>query len=208
MNILLEFTYNLKMIKKIEDDVFIQNTYILEIDSKTVIIDPGYNYEKIVEYLNGTKPDLILLTHFHFDHVACVDKLCDEFNIKAYIHESEFLIVQKDTLAQQMGFSDVKVSGKNLIEFKDTIEILPSLKIINAPGHSPGSSLFIHKNNLFSGDVIFANSIGRMDFPFGDANKMRESLKMIKTLGEYLVYPGHGPEAKLSEIVKLDFFRD
>ncbi|RTZ68889.1 MAG: hypothetical protein DSZ21_00935 [Tenericutes bacterium] len=196
------------MIKKIVDDVFLQNSYVLEIDSKIVIIDPGYSYEDIVKYLDGKKPDLILLTHFHFDHVACVDKLCEDYGIKAYIHEAEFLIVQKDTLAELMGFSHVKVDGKNLIEFKDKIDILPSLKIINAPGHSPGSCLLIYKDAMFSGDVIFAESIGRMDFPYGDPQKMRESLRMIKKLDDCTVYPGHGPKAALSEITKLEFFRD
>jgi len=196
------------MIKKITDDAFLQNTYILEIDSKLVVIDPGYNYKKIKEYLGDKKIDLILLTHFHFDHVACVDKLCEEHQIKAYIHESEFLIVQKDTLAERMGFSNVVVSGKNLIEFKDSIDVLPSLKIINAPGHSPGSCLFIFKDVMFSGDVVFAQSIGRMDFPFGDPTKMRESLRKIKELENFKVYPGHGPEAMLEEITKLDYFRE
>lgn len=185
-------------IKTIIDKAFNQNTYILTIDNKLVIIDPGYNFNQIVDELKDKKPDLILLTHYHFDHVASVNKLCEKFNIKAYIEQNDYHNLIANNGATFFGFAPVDVSQTNVEIFYGEIDLLPSLKIIHAPGHSEGSTIFQVENNLFTGDVIFANGHGRVDLIGGNEKDMKHTLKRLNALSpELIIYPGHGEKSKL-----------
>ena len=192
------------MMKRLVDEVFKQNTYVANIDNKVVIIDPGYNYEKIVRYIRSEnlKPDLILLTHYHFDHVACVDLLAKDFDIKAYIHEKDFEHLTGDTLAERMGFARVSVRERNVETFKDSIDFLPSLKIHNMPGHSEGSCIFEFHDKYFTGDVIFPEAFGRIDMPGSSIEKMANTIKALRKFNkDWYIFPGHGHESLLGQSI-------
>jgi len=87
-------------------------------------------------------------------------------------------------------------------EFDRTIdegdEIASGLRVIHTPGHSPGSIVLVGDGVLFVGDLLFAGSIGRTDFPGGSQEDMlRSLLRLIRLPGDYLIYPGHGPVTRL-----------
>ena len=186
---------------------FLQNTYILEIDSKLVIIDPGFNFEKIVKYLGDKTPDLILLTHFHFDHVSCTNDLCDKYGIKAHINTDDLNLLLKNTLASSLGIKDELVLEKNIITFDKSIDELPSLKVIKAPGHSAGSVLFEYEEKLFTGDVLFIDSQGRTDLPGSNYDEQVASMNLFPNMDENLiVYAGHGRSGTLKNIIKNNNF--
>lgn len=189
--------------KIVNKEAFNQNCYLIKIDNKLVAIDPGYNYQAIKKKLGNQKLAMILLTHYHFDHVGAVDDLCQEYNIKAYIHEKGFQLVQKSKMALYFGFPLATVKASNLVTFNNHINDLPSLKVIYAPGHSQDSTLFLIENKLFTGDVLFSNAFGRVDGPDSSKEKMIKSLLTIAKLSDDItIYPGHGPEQKLKFLKK------
>lgn len=191
--------------KIFSDNSFNQNTYILNMDNKVIIIDPGYNLKSILEYCKTHKPDMILLTHYHFDHVFAVDDVCSRFNIKAYIHKNDFNLLMNNNVGSMMGMEDAKVSKDNIITFTNQISSLSSLKIINAPGHTEGSCLYIYDNQMFTGDILFIDSYGRSDLPGSDEQKQINTLKLIKQMNPSLhIYPGHGDNATLKHILEFN----
>lgn len=188
--------------KKIVDEIFAQNSYVINVDDKVVIIDPGYNYELIKAHLitENIKPDMILLTHFHFDHVACVDVLAEDYNIKAYIHEDDYSYLLRDTGAELLGFAKVSVKEENVVTFGTSIAELPSVKVHNLPGHSEGSCIFEIENQYFTGDIVFKDGTGRVDLPGSNPDDMEVTLKTVKAMNkDYVIHPGHGDECKLKD---------
>ena len=173
------------------------NCYIVSNDREEVIIDPGFNALKFIKE-NTKNPIAILNTHGHYDHVWDNEKVKKEFNIPIYIHKNdEFLL--KDPFNQGFIHSkgDVLIDNENEIKINDFI-----FKFHFFPGHTPGCCMIelVGENLMFSGDFLFLRSIGRWDFPFSDANLMKESLKKaISYKEDYKLLPGHGDETTLKE---------
>lgn len=202
MEIISILIYNLIVMKRIVDEIFAQNSYVINVDDKIVIVDPGYNYEMIKAHLitENLKPDMILLTHFHFDHVASVDVLAEDYNIKAHIHEDDYSYLIRDTGAELLGFAKVSVKEENVVSFRDTIEGLPSFKVHHLPGHSEGSCIFEIENQYFTGDILFQYGTGRVDLPGSNPDDMEATLKAVRNMNkDYPIHPGHGEECKLGE---------
>ena len=165
-------------------------TYIVENDNLGLIIDPSWQMQTIYKTLEENKitPKAVLLTHGHYDHLTGAEKLLEKYKIKAYI-----------------GKEDIALSGlpQNLLivlEGNTTLEIADmQVNFIHTPGHTPGSYSIKIGNNLFTGDTLFAGSIGRTDFPGGSAKEMQKSLVLLSKLPkETEVYCGHsyGPSFK------------
>ena len=168
------------------------NCYIVhqENSDRCVVIDPGYEPERIAAYLqkNGLTPEAILLTHGHFDHVGGVKPLAKD--CKVYLHPLERTMPEAMT-AGPLPATDFYpdrfcVAG---MEFS----------VLHTPGHTPGSVCLLAEDALFSGDTLFAGSCGRTDLPGGDWDTIEVSLQMLKSLpGDYRVFPGHGEDTTLS----------
>lgn len=185
----------------IKDQVFNQNAYLLVKNGEAIIIDPGYGYKNIIETIEkeNLKPIAILLTHYHFDHVAGVDPICEKFGIKAYINKRDHSHLIKDTGATLLRFAPITVKEENTTTFDEKIKIGDfEIKGYLAQGHSEGSTIFVWNNDVFTGDVIFYDGYGRTDLPGGNPQKMSQTLKDLKSvLTKYEnIYPGHGPSFK------------
>ncbi|MEM3832718.1 MAG: MBL fold metallo-hydrolase [Thermoprotei archaeon] len=189
------------------------NCYVVYEDKEAIIIDVGGDPTPIINFLDDEliRPKLILATHGHFDHVLGVSILKKKYSIPFMIHSKDVTFLR-----------NIKGIVKNLIEMYDVRSVLStldyvedprpdstfregsiisvgkiSLKVLETPGHTLGSSCFLSYNTLFSGDTLFKGSIGRMDFG-GDVNLMKISLKKLKKLPDnFIVYPGHGPVTTL-----------
>lgn len=170
------------------------NTYIVTQDDRCVIIDAGYDPERILRFLAQKQltAEAILLTHGHFDHVGAVRELVAELSCPVYLHEQELSLPPMMT-AGPLFYTHTYGEGDRL-----TLAGL-SFRVLHTPGHTPGSVCLIAENHMFSGDTLFAGSCGRTDFPGGDWATIRKSLLRLAQLPEdYNVYPGHGESTTLA----------
>ncbi len=172
------------------------NCYIVSIDGKDFIIDPGVD---AVEWVlqNVTNPVAILNTHGHFDHVWSNKELKEKLNIPIYCPKGDCFMLENDPFSQGTPSSkaDVEVQPDQEIEF-DNIKV----KFHHFAGHTPGCSAIEINNTLFSGDFIFAGSIGRVDFPYSKPNDMKKSIKKVLAWNKDIdIYPGHGTKTTLKK---------
>lgn len=170
------------------------NCYIVTIDNKDFIIDPGVGATKWV-LQNVTNPVSILNTHGHFDHIWSNDELSKKLNIPLYCPKDDCFMLQDDPLGRgaPKSFPDFEVEHDQKI-------VLEGVEITFHffPGHTPGCSAIQIENSLFSGDFIFSGSIGRVDFPFSSPEDMKKSIhKVLAWEEDFNIYPGHGSRTTL-----------
>lgn len=173
------------------------NTYILcqEDSERCLIIDPGYEPERIMRYVNqkGLNVEAILLTHGHFDHVGAVREIAAESGCAVYICPGDLSQPPMMT-GGPLFYTDTYDEGTVLSLAGLTI------RVIRTPGHTPGSVCLLCGDAIFSGDTLFAGSCGRTDFPGGSQAEMRESLDRLAAMeGSWRVFPGHGESTTLTE---------
>ncbi len=176
------------------------NCYIVTIDAKDFIIDPGMGATKWV-LDNVTNPIAILNTHAHFDHVWSNKSVQDALKIPIYCPKGDTFMLEKCPLGQNVPESEAnyEVVGDELLTLEGV-----KIQYILFSGHTPGCSIIQIEDAWFSGDFLFQQSIGRWDFPFSDAQKMLESLeKAIKISEDYIIYPGHGLNTTLKAEQKV-----
>ncbi len=171
------------------------NCYIVHKEGakQCVVIDPGYEANTILNRtaLLGFEISAILLTHGHFDHVGAVRQLAADTDCQVYLHEAEL------TLPGAMTDGPLYYTDLYPAEGKFTAAGL-EFTVIPTPGHTPGSVCLLCMDAMFSGDTLFAGSMGRCDFPGSSIFDMRKSLRKLKALpGDYRVFPGHAESSTL-----------
>jgi len=165
------------------------NCYIITVDNKDFIIDPGVGATKWIKQ-HVKNPIAILNTHGHFDHVWSNKEVSDLFGLKIYTPEEDNFMLQKDPYNFGMisSCADVLVKPDEEFDFEGV-----KVKFHFFPGHTPGCSAIEIENTLFSGDFIFNGSIGRTDFEFSNPQSMIESIDKILAWDKNIrIYPGHG----------------
>jgi len=179
------------------------NCYIIKLEKKVLIIDPGAEAEKIISFLDlkNLKPDLIINTHGHFDHIEAVPRLQEKYGIDFYIDPGDEEIITDPVKNGSSIFGQNKLSLETYNLIDDLAKKLFSdngIGIINTPGHSPGCIVIKIDDSLFTGDLLFKGSIGRTDLAGGSMHDMKSSLLKIRKMKDPLkIYPGHGPETDL-----------
>jgi glyoxylase-like metal-dependent hydrolase (beta-lactamase superfamily II) len=179
-----------------------ENSYIFRKDDsdRAIIIDPGDEPEKLLAAIQGlgVQLDGILLTHTHFDHVGAVAPVARATGAEVWVP-----VIEKDVLANIMDY--VPWPGFGPFESYDAEHTLEGgeklsmagfdIDVIFTPGHSPGHVTYSipDEKAVFSGDVLFQGSVGRVDLPGGDWPTLLESIRgLVDDLpGETTVYPGH-----------------
>ncbi len=176
--------------------LYMTNCYIVEKDEKELIIDPGIEADSWVKE-NVENPIGILNTHGHFDHVWSNAELKKYFDIPIYTPKYDVFMLSSDPFDQGTPPSKADIEVNEDEEFnQDGI----GFKFLFFPGHTPGCSAILVEDAFFSGDFIFKNSIGRVDFPFSSSQSMKESIeKFMKIEDNYDVYPGHGEKTTVYE---------
>lgn len=182
------------------------NCYIVTINNKDFIIDPGV--DALPWLIQKCKnPVAILNTHGHFDHVWSNQEVKDKFNIPIYCPKEDAFMLQNDPFDQGTPKSKVDVLVENDQTFTiDGVEF----SFHHFPGHTPGCSVITFDNAMFSGDFIFQQSIGRVDFPYSSPKDMVKSIdKVLSWKKNYTIYPGHGPSTNLeTEKVSLKAWKN
>ncbi len=179
------------------------NTYIIENQGCCAIIDPGYEAESILSFLQkrSLAVDATLLTHGHFDHVGAVERIVEKTRCQLWMSQSDWS--QKISPLTHY-FYPLANCDFTEVQFCEDGEMIPAagltFQVLETPGHTHGSVCYLCGDALFSGDTLFAGSCGRTDLPGGDWNTILESLKRLSQLsGDYTVYPGHGNSTTLSQ---------
>ncbi|WP_026804467.1 MBL fold metallo-hydrolase [Aliarcobacter lanthieri] len=175
------------------------NCYIITIEGKDIIIDPGYEATTWIKY-NTTNPIAVLNTHGHFDHIWSNQEVKELFNISLYTpKDDEFMLTLNPyNLGMPPSYADILVNPDEEIEI-DNIKI----KFHHFPGHTPGCSVIEINKTLFSGDFIFKGTIGRFDFPMSNAKDMKNSInKILKWNKDFHIYPGHGQKTTLNNEIE------
>ncbi len=196
---------------KIEHDVIgmcATNTYYAYNDEthEGIIVDPAGDPMRIFDRVNrcGFKPVGIILTHGHFDHILAVDKVREQYGIKAYIGENEKAVLKDPHMNLTDSFMGEAITIDADVYLKDG-EIFElagyKIKAIETPGHTIGGMCyyFMDENVLFSGDTLFCESVGRSDFPGGSGSTLCRVIKekLFCLPDNTAVYPGHMEETTI-----------
>ena len=193
------------IIDKIVEPYFGENMYILidEETKKCAVVDPGGASDKILNYIkrNSLELEYILLTHGHGDHIGAVNTIKSRTNAKVVAHndEQELLNDNRKNLSYSMHCGPQELNADIYVHDKEKLE-LGNLKLsfIHTPGHTKGSMCIRVNDDMFTGDTLFAGSIGRTDLYGGDYKQIEKSLrKLAKYEDKVKIHPGHGPSSTL-----------
>ncbi len=185
---------------------FEENCWLLHDPGRAelVVIDPGDESRRIctaIERLNA-RPVAIWLTHAHLDHIGAVQGVRRAWpGVPVHLHAADrpvFAYAERSAAQYGLPFEqpappDAELTEGQVLEFGGERFVVWHL-----PGHSPGHVAFISTAHCFSGDVLFAGSVGRSDLPLSDPDALAASLERLLTLPPaLLVHPGHGPETSI-----------
>jgi len=188
------------------------NCYIVrenEAVKDCMIIDTGLEAEALIDFLKAGElnPKAAVFTHGHADHITGIPLLRDNYpDIRIYIHKLDAGMLTRATsnLSFLSGMIFRTKPADELIEEGEVIEAGGvKLEVFHTPGHTQGGiSLYSKDENiLFSGDTLFAGSVGRTDMPGGNMRQLMESIKckLLPLPEETVVYPGHGPATTIGQ---------
>jgi hydroxyacylglutathione hydrolase len=169
---------------------------------EAVVIDPGADGAGLMRELEGVKATCaaILITHTHWDHLGAVADLAEATGAPVYMPKLEATVLARpDDFYPGMAIrpyeADVLLDGGETVEAAGI-----AFATVGVPGHSPGHVGYYADGALFSGDVLFAGSVGRTDLPFADWDTLLGSIRTLldRFPPETVVYPGHGPPTTLA----------
>ena len=195
-------------IVRIPAGIYAANCYIIfsENIKEGIIVDPGGDADDILSYIRENDINIkhIILTHGHGDHIGGVAKLKEELKIPVMIHEADrdMLVDGSKNLSSIMSMGTITIKPDKLLKDGDKIEFGGSMaKIIHTPGHTPGGICIMIEDNIFTGDTLFAGSIGRTDLLGGDYDKIIKSIKekLMNYSDNMKVHPGHGTPSTIGK---------
>ena len=188
------------------------NCYILRDNAAAkdcLLVDTGLEADELIDFLRAHKlnPVAVVLTHGHADHITGLAALREKFSaIKVYVHklDAKMLTGAQSNLSELAGKLFSTEPADFLIEEGDVIEQADiRLEVLHTPGHTPGGICLYSKDEgiVFSGDTLFAESVGRTDFPGGNMAQLVKSVreKLFILPDETIVYPGHGPATTIAQ---------
>lgn len=185
------------------DNSFETNCWLIgaEGTEETVVVDPGFSPGLVQRMLEteGRRPVAVLATHGHFDHIGAAAEFCGD-DLPFYIHEGDVRALT-DPQAWGAGFNTPPVPVKDVrtVAEGEVLEFAGfRIEVLHTPGHTPGSVVYRTDGWVLSGDLVFAGSIGRSDFPNSSTDDMERSLRRFLELSDPTdVYPGHGPRTSV-----------
>lgn len=195
------------------------NCYLVRADqaaAEAAVIDPGADAAGIRLALarSGAACTAILLTHSHYDHLGALADLAEGTGAPVWLPEAEREVFERpNDFYGGIGISLRGYEGDaTLLAGGETVDAAGlSFQVVSVPGHSPGHLAYYADGCLFSGDVLFAGSVGRTDLPFGDWDTLLDSIRRLADAypPETRVFPGHGPATTLgAELARNPFLAE
>jgi glyoxylase-like metal-dependent hydrolase (beta-lactamase superfamily II) len=175
--------------------------------SEAIVIDPGGDASEIIAAIEERNLTItaIVATHAHFDHLIAADVVREHTAAPMYLHDSDRPLLDWFQTSGLMFLGmelppppEIDSSPK---EGDRLVAGSAELVVVHTPGHSPGSISLVSDSALFSGDTLFADSIGRSDLPGGDGDQLIASIhnKLFESPDDLPVYPGHGPATTIGK---------
>ena len=195
------------------------NCSILSVGARALVVDPGAEAERILAILerDALTPSAILLTHAHFDHVGGIPALLAKFpalpvlvdapDVAVLTHPFNQLPPDYPPVARPATLTTLDRRA-SLADFAPG-GAFAEMQVLETPGHTPGGVCYYFPSEklVFTGDTLFAGSVGRTDFPGGDMATLRASLPKLTALPpETHVVPGHGPETSIADELRRNPF--
>lgn len=204
------------ILKRLEVGGFMSNCYIVgcQETKEAVVIDPGAEPEVILAALEEAdlKVKYIINTHGHIDHIGAVKEVREATGAPVIIHKEDASLFENDheNLSMFVGTQLILAPAEKVVEEGDTITFGSdyTMKVIHTPGHTRGGMSLHMDSVVFTGDTLFAASIGRSDLPGGNHRQLISAIKeKLFPLGDdTVVYPGHGPESTIGREKKVNPF--
>ncbi|HEV8628692.1 MAG TPA: MBL fold metallo-hydrolase [Thermoanaerobaculia bacterium] len=192
---------------------FAENCYVIgpagdDHASRVAIVDPGAESERIAATIDarGWRPEAVLLTHGHIDHVAHCAHLCERYGIAVHMHRADLFLLaspQFPEFAAMLGARPCPEPA-SFFEEETPVEVAGlRLRVLHTPGHTPGSVCLVDEasGQALVGDTVFYRGVGRTDLPGGDFATLASSVRdrLFALPGDLVLWPGHGPETRLEE---------
>lgn len=201
-------------IKRLISKTFDANCYIVSKGNQAVIIDPCVSVERIKEELEDKKLVGILLTHGHFDHILHLENILKHYQVKVYLHHNaiEKLADHRKNYSAILPEKIKVVLDENLVVTVNHLQKITfdndfEFSILHTPGHTNCSVCYLIDNQLFSGDTLFKENIGRSDLYTGDFEVLKQSLNLLKSLdNEIIIYPGHGDKSTIKHEKTYNYY--
>jgi glyoxylase-like metal-dependent hydrolase (beta-lactamase superfamily II) len=185
-----------------------ENCYLVGVAPRCAVVDPGAESDRIERAIARRRlvPERILLTHGHIDHIAHAAEIAERYAIGVWVHRDDLPYLegpQWPELEAMLGARPCPAPAGFLAD-GDRIEVAGlTLEVLHTPGHTPGGVCLVDRasRQILVGDTLFAGSVGRTDLPGGDAEALVRSIRtrLFPLAGDWLCWPGHGPETTLEE---------
>ncbi len=187
------------------------NTYLISFADSCLIVDPANDLKILKRYIGDKKILGILLTHGHYDHFKSLFELLKNEDVIVYMHKNAVNKLSSPSLSVSSLFNknDLEKIDDKKIKIVNDGDVLTfnglKVKCLYLPGHTSCSAGYLIFDNLFSGDTLFLDSVGRWDLPTGDYLALKKSLEKIKKLDKRIVvYPGHDQAFVLEDALKVN----
>lgn len=189
------------------------NCYVITFEKSAIIIDPCVSYNTIKKYINDFEVLYIFITHGHIDHFYCLEEIKNSTKAKIVCNKN----AKEKIEDSRKNYSSIVKRGLKFIYNDDEYIFInenstiyvedKKITFLSMPGHSNCSMCILIDNNMFCGDLIFKNSIGRSDLYSSNSFDMVKSLNRLKGLKtDYIIYPGHDDETTLFDEIKNNHY--
>ncbi len=195
-------------LESLEVGPFASNCFIVGSEAgEGIVIDPGAEANRILKAIEKLKLDikLIVATHGHVDHVGAVKEVKEATGAQFAMHGDDVQMLSSggNFLASLFGVSVSSIPEPEILLHEgDTLEVAGlSFRVLYTPGHSPGGICLLGDGEVFVGDTLFCQSIGRFDFPGASGSQLLNSIhtKLMVLPDSTVVYPGHGPKTTIGD---------